>query len=126
MIASPRNRLMLWVRRLLVAGGLMVVLACVHAPVLHGAARWLDVGQKPVAVDYVVVLPGELNTRPFVAAALVNAGLARRVIVPEPRTSLDVAEGRVKAHEEVTRMVLESRRCSRSHPGCSRSKQEHF
>jgi uncharacterized SAM-binding protein YcdF (DUF218 family) len=88
---------------------MIVVLALVHAPVLRGLARWLDVGQRPVAVDYAVVLPGELNTRPFVAAALVNKGLARRVIVPEPRTRLDVVEGRAKPHEEVTRMVLESR-----------------
>ena len=30
--------------------------------------RWLDVGVPPRAVDAVAVLPGDENTRPFVAA----------------------------------------------------------
>ena len=37
-------------------------------------ASWLDVGQQPRQADYVMVLNGGENTRPFAAAALVGAG----------------------------------------------------
>lgn len=40
-------------------------------------ARWLDVGVAPQPADYLFVLPGGEDTRPFVAAALVKAGYAR-------------------------------------------------
>jgi len=48
---------------------------------LRAASDWLDVGQPPVKSDYVMVLGGAVNSRPFVAAALVRAGWAKAVLL---------------------------------------------
>lgn len=47
------------------------------------AGEWLDVSQVPVAADFAFVVPGEENTRPFVAGILYRRGLVRKILVPE-------------------------------------------
>jgi uncharacterized SAM-binding protein YcdF (DUF218 family) len=56
-----------------------------------------------------MVLGGGPTTRPFVAAALVQAGLARRALVPSPRRSPEQEEGLRPSEAEVTRRVLRAR-----------------
>ena len=73
---------------------------------LPRAARWLDVGQSPKWCDYVLVLPGDQETRPFAAAALVKAGLAGQVLVPKTRTSADVDAGIRRPAHQIIREVL--------------------
>jgi len=63
----------------LVIGGLWLA----RARLLPTISHWLDVGEPPHRTEYVMVLPGGEETRPFVAAALVKAGAARQVLVPE-------------------------------------------
>jgi uncharacterized SAM-binding protein YcdF (DUF218 family) len=70
---------------------------------------WLDVGEEPCPVDAVVVLSGEPNTRPFVAAALVRVGLADRAIIPQARRGVEVIEERAFADDYVVRKVLLAR-----------------
>lgn len=70
------------------------------------AGRWLNVGQPPRRSDYVLVLPGGEETRPFVAAALVNAGLAKQALVPRVIASPDTDQGIERPAHEVICEVL--------------------
>jgi uncharacterized SAM-binding protein YcdF (DUF218 family) len=95
---------------------ILTVVACVAAIpavvwtergwLLSRAARWLNVGQSPQRCDYVLVLPGGEETRPFAAAALIKAGFAGQVLVPRTRSSPDVDEGIRRPAHEIIREVL--------------------
>ena len=94
---------------------MMGILACAAATIvareslLRCALSWLDVGTQPEEVDCVLVLGGDVFTRPFVAASLVQSGLARRVLVPRTlRTGRDI-EGIVGLEDELTCEVLRRR-----------------
>jgi len=76
---------------------------------LPPVARWLDVGQTPRSVDYVVELPGDADRRPFVVAALLKAGLARAAVVPHTADSPEEALGILPDNTEVMRRVLRYR-----------------
>ncbi len=76
---------------------------------LTSIARWLDIGSRPSNVDYVVLLPGDENVRPFVAAALIKAGLARDILLPQNFPSPAVQDGIAAPNHEVTATVLERR-----------------
>ncbi len=73
---------------------------------LPGLARWLDVGCPPEPSDYAVVLAGDENTRPFVAAALLNAGLARKVLVFTTSSSPGQEDGIMLPTHEISRQVF--------------------
>jgi uncharacterized SAM-binding protein YcdF (DUF218 family) len=45
----------------------------------------LDVGQRPESTDYVMVLNGERETRPFAAADLYRRGLAEHILITSTR-----------------------------------------
>src|SRR5581483_11739959 len=77
-----------------------------RAWLLPRAARWLNGGQLPRRCDYVLVLPGGEDTRPFAAAALVRAGLAGQVLIPRTRSSSDVEDGIRRPTHEIIRAVL--------------------
>jgi uncharacterized SAM-binding protein YcdF (DUF218 family) len=77
-----------------------------HARLLSGLGHWMDVGERPLAVDYVVPLGGDINSRPFVAADLYRAGLAPKVLIPRPGRSAAVRCGEELAHDEIYRLVL--------------------
>lgn len=71
-----------------------------RTPLLSAVGHWLDVGSEPTSVDCIVTLPGEFNTRPFVAAAWMQAGLARQAWVlksqyvdPTSTDPYDVGDG---------------------------------
>lgn len=72
-------------------------------------AVWLNVGETPRPCDYVMVLPGGEETRPFVAAALVRNGLARKALVPRVVGTPDTVEGITRPTHEIIRDVLVSR-----------------
>jgi uncharacterized SAM-binding protein YcdF (DUF218 family) len=106
-VPSPRRG-----RRLLclvAAGTLLLALYMARGWLLPEAARALDVSEPPPRVDAVMVLGGGATTRPFVAAALVRAGLARRVLVPGVRLSPGQEEGLAPPESEVIRRVLRAR-----------------
>ena len=80
-----------WVARLTVLtllAGLTLVWAA-PGRVLPPVAQFLDVSEPPRPVDHVLVLNGDPNTRPFAAAALVKAGLAREVLLTRQRLALE-------------------------------------
>ena len=75
---DSRNR-----RRLVTVTVLLLTVVALYAGRRHllpWAARWLDVGEKPALAEYVFVLGGDENVRPFVAAAIVRAGLAKKAL----------------------------------------------
>jgi uncharacterized SAM-binding protein YcdF (DUF218 family) len=92
---------------ILVACGSLGGLYAARDHLLPAAADWLDVGVQPRRADYVFVMPGDENVRPFVAAALVNAGLADRVLVPRAGSSPEVEDGiRPPADELICRVLV--------------------
>src|SRR4051794_6114431 len=100
-----------WIRwslfPLLVCGVLLT--RWVRAPgVLAPAGAWLNVGQSPAETDYVLVLPGDSATRPYVAAALINAGFADEAILLKCRIVPETLNGNLPGHE-VERKVLLAR-----------------
>jgi len=74
--------------------------------VFFAAAHFLDVSETPAATDYVMVLGGNVQTRPFVAAELLNAGLARKAVVATILCSGDNLGGTLPTEQEVIRSVL--------------------
>lgn len=75
-------------------------------PLLALVGTWLDVGVVPTGYDCVLVLNGDENTRPFAAAALVKAGLARRVILTTCASDPEQEAGLALPVHEVARQVL--------------------
>ncbi len=75
-------------RRRLVIATLLLLLAFALAwaarfSILAAMGRWLDVAQRPRPAEYVMVLTGDGDTRPFAAAALIKAGLGDRPWSPK-------------------------------------------
>jgi uncharacterized SAM-binding protein YcdF (DUF218 family) len=77
-----------------------------RASLLRRAGRFLDVSEPPRPVDCVMVLGGGSQTRPFVAAALLKAGLARRVLLPAVKATGDNQDGISPPEQEVMKAVL--------------------
>jgi uncharacterized SAM-binding protein YcdF (DUF218 family) len=101
---TPRRRR--WLRRLVALVVLAALLYLLHPLLLSAAAGWLDVSEPPRASDDVLVLGGDANVRPFVAAALYDAGLAKRVLVPNVKRSGAADGGTFPSEQEVIRRVL--------------------
>jgi uncharacterized SAM-binding protein YcdF (DUF218 family) len=103
--AVPRRRRL--GRLLLLAAAVAALLLYFgRYPILRAAGSFLDVSEPAVATDYVMVLGGNLQTRPFAAAALVNAGLARKAIVATIAESGDTLDGIVPSEQEMIRALL--------------------
>lgn len=103
---SVVNRKLRWI-------GIAIILGAVHylfqTPILIGCGHWLDVGQEPTQADYVFVLPGNEQTRPFVAAALINKGYANLALIPSNQASPEVEDGLELPAQEKIRQVLLAR-----------------
>jgi uncharacterized SAM-binding protein YcdF (DUF218 family) len=97
-------------RRLLVALLLLavVLVACwaTYPRLLRAAASWLEVGERPRKADYVMLLNGGEDSRPFAVAALVKRHWAPRVLVAATAPSPAVLDGIVPPEHEINRRVL--------------------
>jgi uncharacterized SAM-binding protein YcdF (DUF218 family) len=102
---SRRGRRLRWLLPAALALGLLLLYVG-RDPVLAAAARFLDVSETPAATDYVMVLGGHVQTRPFAAGALINAGLARKAVVATILCSGDSLGGTLPTEQEVIRSVL--------------------
>lgn len=87
----------------------VVVLYCSSPHLLARIGRWLDVSTPPETVDFVYVLGGGSETRPFVAAAMVNAKLAREVVVPRFIAIPDATDQMQPQGEHLIKKILVSR-----------------
>jgi uncharacterized SAM-binding protein YcdF (DUF218 family) len=80
-----------------------------HARWLPWAGLWLDVGQRPREADYVFILGGGAEVRPFVAAAIVRAGFAKTALVSHVKPSAEDGDDLLFVEHEVTSAVLRKR-----------------
>lgn len=62
---------------------LAVGLAVLWRPILVGLGGLLTIEDAPVHADYLYVLTGDVNRRPFHAAKLYHAGMAPRVLIAD-------------------------------------------
>jgi uncharacterized SAM-binding protein YcdF (DUF218 family) len=79
---------------------------------LASIAHWLDIGVEPRKVDHIVLLPGDENVRPFVAAALIKAGLAHDILVPQNFPSPEIEDGLIPPNHVVAAEILHRRGAS--------------
>ncbi len=78
-----RRRRLRWLGAICVALLLLGLAAyAFHRPLLRGFARALTVDDAVAPADFLYVLGGDVNTRPFHAADLFRRGFAPRVVVP--------------------------------------------
>ncbi len=89
--------------------GLALGLWLARSPILAGAGRFLDVSEEPVRSDIVLVLGGDHDYRPAVAAALYKAGLTSRILIPVTVKSPEVEAGLTPPEDDVTAKVLQAR-----------------
>ena len=85
---------------LLVSATALVAASGTLLPMLGG---WLDVGQTPAHADYVMLLNGDRDTRPFKVADLVVQGFADHAIITSVLGPERLLEPRV---HEVSRAIL--------------------
>ncbi|MGA2618539.1 MAG: ElyC/SanA/YdcF family protein [Thermoguttaceae bacterium] len=95
-----------WWIGLAVAGGILLAVYLARGRWGPAMATWLDVGGPPRVADVVLLLNGGVNTRPFAAAALVQGGWARRVLIATVAVSAEVAAGNGLPWHEIDRRVL--------------------
>jgi uncharacterized SAM-binding protein YcdF (DUF218 family) len=91
---------------------LIGVVCVVPQWVLPPLAGFLDVSEPPTRTDYVFVLNGDPETRPFAAAALVRAGLAEEILLPRQDIILEsasVQDGTMPSELETTQRILRAR-----------------
>jgi uncharacterized SAM-binding protein YcdF (DUF218 family) len=73
---------------------------------LQWMVHWLDIGVRPTKADYVMLLTGDEQTRPFVAAALLKAGLAKQAIVTTIAAVSEAGPRLLPPSHEIVRQVL--------------------
>jgi uncharacterized SAM-binding protein YcdF (DUF218 family) len=97
-------------RRFAVRGALLLAAATLafmsRARWLTKAAEFLDASNPPARADFMLVLGGGRETRPFVAAAWVTRGRASAVLVPTVQTPPELVDGTILPDHEVVRRVL--------------------
>jgi uncharacterized SAM-binding protein YcdF (DUF218 family) len=87
-----------------------LVFVCVfHELILVAMAKWLDVGERPRPVDFVMVLPGGPEQRPFVAVSLVRAGLAKGILTAKTEIIPESGESLVPTADDLMKRVLKRR-----------------
>ena len=105
---DPGGRMMKRPRRLLGIAVAAVLLGAIYLMLprlLICMFAWLDVGSRPQRSDCVLVLGGDVSTRPFVAAALVKVGLAPKVLLTHAARHED-DENILAPEDEIAREVL--------------------
>ena len=96
----------------LVFAGLAIGLALlwlVHAPLLRSLGAWLDVGETPRPVRYVVILAGDEFTRPFAGAALLRTGFAREALLINAKAGPEESDGLRRSTATIAKAVLLAR-----------------
>lgn len=91
---------------LVAVGGTLSFVLGARNRLLPCVANWLDVGETPRRADFVLPLGGDLNTRPFVAAALLKCGFANKVLVPRVPRQPEAEERIVAPHHELVARIL--------------------
>jgi uncharacterized SAM-binding protein YcdF (DUF218 family) len=77
-----------------------------RAPLLRGAADLWIVSDPVTSSDAVVVLGGQIEVRPFVAAELYSRGLVAKVLVSQVAETRSNRIGDIPGHSEFNRQLL--------------------
>lgn len=80
-----------------------------RSALFESVGRWLDVGEPATPADWVFLLPGDLETRPFAAASLISAGYAERILIPTNVRTLETSGGDAVPGHEALRKILVAR-----------------
>jgi len=87
---------------------IVVALAVVfHARWLPAIAEYLDVGTAPRQSDYIMIMGGGIENRPFTAAALFKKGWGKRILLSEIQPSPG-RENLLPPEHELTTAVLKA------------------
>jgi uncharacterized SAM-binding protein YcdF (DUF218 family) len=92
-------------RRKLFVGIFVAIVLAVSLANARIFGLWLDVGEQPQRVEYVLALPGDDGYRAFVAAAMVNRGIAQNALVIENPSTYDVVDGFAPTSSQVAQRV---------------------
>jgi len=107
--SRSRRRLLF---RLSIALGIVIAtllaLYCFRRPILVEIARVLVIDDPPVQSDYIVVLGGDPNSRPFLAADLYKKGFAPRILIFQSKTDRLIESGMAMSEDQVYRKVMEA------------------
>ena len=96
-----------WRRWLAGAASPIFLFVAFHAVVLPYAADFLDISTVPGVSDYVLVLNGRPNTRPFVAAEIVRSGSASQVLLTTASPTPATVDGLQPPEHEIISRVLQ-------------------
>jgi hypothetical protein len=98
-----------WRRRIAATFVLFALAAGIYvcrAPLLTRMGQWLCCGERPRQADFVIVMPHDPETRPFVAAGMVRRQLAQAVLVIRNLDGPEIMDGIMPPTHEVTRRIL--------------------
>lgn len=87
---------------------IVFVALLLRRPLLTAVGSWLDVGEAPRRVDYIVLLPGDERTRGFVVAGLVTKGYANAAILIPAKLYLSEKSVGLRNKHEVGRDILQA------------------
>ncbi len=87
-------------------GTLLILAIATRQQTLPLLAEWLDVGGPLQKADAVVLLNGGMNTRPFVAAALVHGGWAPQILLNTVADHANQRNGMVPTYFDISIKVL--------------------
>src|SRR5580700_11153127 len=77
-----------------------------HEPILRHIAGWWAVSDELTHADAIVVLGGDIDVRPFAAAALYKQGYATKILVSNIQSGKAERLGLVPSNTELNRGVL--------------------
>jgi len=85
----------------------LVALYLLRRPILIEAARILVVDDAPAKSDYIIVLGGDPNSRPFLAADLYKKGIAPTILVCQGKTDNIIEAGLAMTEDQVYTKSME-------------------
>lgn len=100
------NRRRRWLLLVLLVALSVAAAVAFRMPILSALGTWLDVGERPSPCQYVMILNGGERTRPFVAALMVKAGLAEKVLITTSILSPEQQAGLELPTDEIIRQIL--------------------
>ena len=77
-----------------------------HEPILRHIAGWWDVSDELAHADAIVVLGGDIDVRPFAAAALYKQGYAAKILLSNIQSGKAERLGLIPSNTELNRDVL--------------------
>jgi uncharacterized SAM-binding protein YcdF (DUF218 family) len=89
-----------------IAIALLAAVWIAREPILSAMGQWLDVGVPPRRADFAMILTGDENTRPFVAAALVKKDWVRQALATQVKNPPGVADDDELACNENIRRIM--------------------